>query len=60
MKVKLLRHIKSTSEESATIELTWDPSNEEDDRAAGVVATLADILEKYTEQVNGEDEDAEY
>jgi hypothetical protein len=47
MKLTANRNIVSPTKEVLDIHLEWDPSNEEQDGLAALVATLVDLVTKY-------------
>lgn len=52
MMVKMSRELKSPREETATIEISWDPSSQDEDHIAALVAAVVDMADKYTDLVS--------
>lgn len=47
MIVRMSGELKSPREQTATVEITWDPSDAEQDHVASLLASMVDIVEKY-------------
>lgn len=46
MKVESDRQLKSSTEETLNISITWDPSDENADGYAALIATMCDLVRK--------------
>lgn len=52
MKVSMSRELKSPRQETATIQIEWNPQDQLQDNAAAIIAAVVDMAEQYIEMAN--------